>query len=326
MKNILVTGGAGFIGSNLVDALLEDERIGKVRVVDNLSTGFAENIAHHLGREKFEFWEADISDFDTCVRACEGMHLISHQASLGSVPRSLETPLQTNAANITGTLNIFQAARETGIQRVVYASSSSTYGDCTALPKREEQIGKPLSPYAVTKYVSELYASVFAHNFGMEMIGLRYFNVFGPRQSPQGAYAAAIPLFIQKLLQGESPTIHGDGSQSRDFTFVANAVQANLLALFTENREALGEVFNIACGQETKLLELFETLQQMLGTSVPPTFGPERQGDVRHSLASIEKARKILGYNPTVDVTEGLRTTVAWHQRRLRVHPEISEN
>ena len=311
-KNILVTGGAGFIGSNLVETLLTDERIGKVRVMDNLSTGFLENIQPYLEDPKFEFLQADIRDFDACLAACQDMDLLSHHAALGSVPRSIEDPLSTNAVNISGFLNVLQAAKTSGIQRMVYAASSSTYGDLRDLPKVEDKIGKPLSPYAVTKYVNELYASVYARNFGMELIGLRYFNVFGPRQSPDGAYAAAIPRFIQQLKRGESPVIHGDGSHSRDFTYVANAVQANLLALFTENQAALGAVFNIAYGQQTTLLELFEILQQTLKVSTPAAFGPERLGDVPHSLASIEKAQRMLGYFPAVSVVEGLKRTMAF--------------
>ena len=313
MKNILITGGAGFIGSNLVDALIADPRIGHVRVLDNLSTGFEANIAHHRNNPKFEFLQADIRDFETCLAACDGMDLVSHQAALGSVPRSIKDPLTTNAVNISGALNVLHAAKESGIKRVVYAASSSTYGDSPGLPKVEDKIGRPLSPYAVTKYVNELYASVYARTYGMEVIGLRYFNVFGPRQSPNGAYAAAIPLFINKLQNGESPTINGDGSNSRDFTYVANAVQANLLALFCENQEALGEVFNIAYGQQTTLLELFEILRKELNKSAEAVFGPERPGDIPHSLASIEKAQRLLGYFPEVGVGEGLKRTVEWH-------------
>lgn len=318
MKKILVTGGAGFIGSHLVDALLADERIGVVRVLDNLSTGFWDNIAPQMGHPKFEFWEGDIRDFDTCKRACEGMDWLSHHAALGSVPRSIQDPLATHAVNVTGMLQLLQAARETGIQRVVYAASSSTYGDSPELPKVEHRIGKPLSPYAVTKYVNELYASVYARTFGLEVIGLRYFNVFGPRQSPHGAYAAAIPLFISQLMRGESPNIHGDGSNSRDFTFVQNAVQANLLAFFSAPKAALGEVFNIAYGQQTSLLELFDLLCTLLDVSRRPHFGPERPGDVRHSLASIEKAHTMLGYSPQTDVRSGLRQTVDWHLAKTR--------
>ena len=268
MNKVLVTGGAGFIGSNLADALIRDERVATVRVLDNLSTGFFENISHLLTHPKFEFQEADIRDFDACLRACQGMDLISHQAALGSVPRSIQDPITTNAVNITGSLNILHAAKVSGIKRVIYAASSSTYGDSPGLPKIEHIIGKPLSPYAVTKYVNELYASVYTRTYGLETIGLRYFNVFGPRQSPNGAYAAAIPLFIQALMDGNVPTIHGDGSNSRDFTYVENAIQANLLALFSAPKEAIGEVFNIAFGAQTTLLELFETLCEEL--RVPP--------------------------------------------------------
>lgn len=311
-KKVLVTGGAGFIGSHLADALMEDPRIGFVRVLDNLSTGFEANIRHHLGHSEFEFQEADIRDYDACLHACEGMDFVCHHAALGSVPRSIQDPLTTNAVNISGMLHVLQAAKETRVKRLVYAASSSTYGDHPALPKKEDAIGRPLSPYAVTKYVNELYGSLYARSFGMETIGLRYFNVFGPRQSPNGAYAAAIPLFISKLQQGDSPTIHGDGSNSRDFTYVANAVQANLLALFCDRQEAIGEVFNIAYGQQTTLLQLFDTLCQIMELETRPIFGPERAGDVPHSLASIDKARRMLGYQPEVNLLEGLKRTVEW--------------
>lgn len=316
-KKILVTGGAGFIGSNLVDALLSDERIGLVRVLDNLSTGFEANISAHFGHPKFEWVQGDIRDFDTCLQACTGMDWVSHQAALGSVPRSIQDPITTHAVNATGMLNILQAAKETKIQRVVYAASSSTYGNSQELPKVEERIGKPLSPYAVTKYVNELYASVFASTYGMELIGLRYFNVFGPRQSPEGAYAAAIPLFIKQIRNGVSPILHGDGLQSRDFTFVENVVQANFLALFTAQKSALGEVFNIAYGEQTTLLQLFDTLCFLLQSDLRAQFGPERKGDVKHSLASIEKAKRLLEYAPKTGLEEGLRQTLAWHATPL---------
>ena len=311
---VLLTGGAGFIGSNLLDALLLDPRITKVRVLDNLSTGFLQNIEQHFGNPRFEFIEGDIRDFDTCMKACAGMNMVSHQAALGSVPRSIADPLSTHAVNITGMLHILHAAKASGVKRVVYAASSSTYGDSKKLPKVEDQIGKPMSPYAVTKYVNELYASVYHRTYGLEVIGLRYFNVFGPRQSPNGAYAAAIPLFINQLMLGIAPTINGDGTHSRDFTYVENAVQANLHALFCENTQAIGEVFNIAFGAETTLLELYETLSSLLEVDMEPVCGPARTGDIPHSLADISKARSYLGYEPQVSVAEGLERTVAWHQ------------
>lgn len=314
---VLVTGGAGFIGSNLVGALLEDPRVTGVRVLDNLATGSLKNLESYQSDDRFDFMEGDIRDFDTCKKACTGMNLISHQAALGSVPRSIHDPLTTNQVNITGTLNIFTAAREAGIRRVVYAASSSTYGDHPGLPKVEDQIGRPLSPYAVTKFVNELYAQVYASLYNLEPVGLRYFNIFGPRQNPNGPYAAVIPLFAEALLHNKPPTINGDGSTSRDFTYVANAVQANILALFTDNKEAVNQVYNIACGEQTSLLELFDGLNKEAGTSLRPVFGPERLGDVKHSLADISKARQLLGYNPTISVKEGLLNTFAWYRERL---------
>ena len=250
---VLVTGGAGFIGSNLVGALLQDERIQFVRVMDNLATGSLANIDAYRIDPRFEFMEADIRDFEQCIKACEGIDAISHQAALGSVPRSIDDPITTNNVNITGALNVFTAANKQGIKRIVYAASSSTYGDHAALPKVEDRIGRPLSPYAITKYVNELYAQVYADLFLMEPIGLRYFNIFGPKQNPKGAYAAVIPLFAQALIDNKPPKINGDGRHSRDFTYVDNAVQANILALFTKNKEAVNQVYNIACGQQTEL-------------------------------------------------------------------------
>ncbi|MEZ4685017.1 MAG: SDR family oxidoreductase [Bacteroidia bacterium] len=313
--HILVTGGAGFIGANLVEALLKDERVGLVRVIDDLSTGSISNLEPLLSNPKLEFVEADICDYDNCLRALEGIDLISHQAALGSVPRSIQNPLKTNEVNINGTLNVFTAAREAGIRRVVYAASSSTYGDSPNLPKREDIIGNPLSPYAVTKLVNELYARVYAQLFDMEFIGLRYFNVFGPKQNPEGAYAAVIPLFVKAMLTGESPTIHGDGLQSRDFTYVANAVQANFLALFTENREAINQVYNIAVGDQTTLIELFEKLRDISGASIEAIHGPTRTGDVRHSMADISKARELLGYEPEFDIDRGLEEAFRWYSQ-----------
>ena len=311
MTKILVTGGAGFIGSNLVERLLSLEHISKVRVLDNFSTGNRANLIGFEGHPKYEFMEGDIRDYTTCLAACENMHLVSHQAALGSVPRSIADPLSTNAVNITGTLNVFTAAKETGIRRVIYAASSSTYGDSTELPKVEHRIGKPLSPYAVTKYVNELYADVFANLYGMELIGLRYFNVFGPRQSPNGAYAAVIPLFLKHLLANESPIIHGDGSTSRDFTYIENVLQANCLALFTENSEAVNQVYNVACGESSTLNQLFTHLKNIVGSDIKAVYGNDRLGNIPHSLADISKIQTLLKYEPTVKIEEGLRRTVA---------------
>jgi UDP-N-acetylglucosamine/UDP-N-acetylgalactosamine 4-epimerase len=310
---ILVTGGAGFIGSNLVEHLLQDKRVSFVRVLDNLATGSLQNIEPFLSNPAFEFMEGDIRSYETCLKACDSIDLITHQAALGSVPRSINDPLTTNDVNITGTLNIFTAAKERKIKRVVYAASSSTYGDHPDLPKVEEKIGNPLSPYAVTKYVNELYARVYGNLYGLETIGLRYFNIFGPRQNPNGPYAAVIPLFAEALLQQKPPTINGDGSHSRDFTFVDNAVQANILSLFTTNKEATNQVYNIACGDQTSLLELFDGLNKEANTSLKPVFGPERKGDVKHSLADISKARTLLGYEPAVTVEAGLKKTFSWY-------------
>ena len=311
---ILVTGGAGFIGSNLVEHLLDRQDIIQVRVLDNLATGNTRNIKPFLNHPKFEFIEGDIRNYETCRKASEGIDAVSHQAALGSVPRSINDPLTTNAVNITGTLNIFTAAREAGVQRVVYAASSSTYGDHPDLPKVEDRIGNPLSPYAVTKYVNELYAKVYADIYGLEMIGLRYFNVFGPRQDPNGAYAAVIPLFMKAVLDNQPPKINGDGEHSRDFTFVANVVQANVLSLFTENKKALNQVYNIAYGEQTTLNELFEYIKSIAGSDLAPMYGPERKGDVKHSLADISKAARLLDYQPLLSVKDGLKQSFEWYR------------
>lgn len=313
---ILVTGGAGFIGSNLVETLLQLETVSFVRVLDNLATGSMDNILEFQGHPKFEFMEGDIRQYEDCLKACEGIDRISHQAALGSVPRSIHDPLTTNAVNITGTLNIFTAAKEKKIGRVVYAASSSTYGDHPGLPKVEDKTGNPLSPYAVTKLVNELYAKVYASVYEMQFIGLRYFNIFGPRQNPHGPYAAVIPLFAEALLQNKAPVINGDGSHSRDFTYVDNAVSANILSLFTENPEAVNQVYNIACGEQTSLLQLFKYLREEAGTDLQPVHGPERKGDVRHSLADITKARTLLGYDVKMTVKEGLKRTFDWYRGR----------
>jgi UDP-N-acetylglucosamine 4-epimerase len=311
---ILVTGGAGFIGSNLVETLLYDNRVEKVRVLDNFATGSKQNLSTFFENPKFEFIEGDICDYDTCKKACEGIDRISHQAALGSVPRSIQNPIKSNEVNITGTLNIFVAAKDCGIDRVVYAASSSTYGDSATLPKVEEKIGKPLSPYAVTKLVNELYADVFHKLYNTDFIGLRYFNIFGPKQSPSGAYAAVIPLFFKSALRHQAPTINGDGTYSRDFTYVANAVQANLLSLFTENSEALNQVYNIAVGERTSLNELWAVIKNITETPVNVEYGDYRKGDVPHSLASIEKAQQLLGYEPVVKIEQGLKLTYQWYK------------
>ena len=313
---ILVTGGAGFIGSNLVEALLLDERVTLVRVLDNLSTGLLKNIEPFVNHPKLDWVLGDIRDWDTCVKACINIDAISHQAALGSVPRSINDPITTNAVNIGGALNIFTAAQQAGITKIVYAASSSTYGDSKILPKQEDAIGKPLSPYAVTKLVNELYADVFHKTYGTNFIGLRYFNIFGPKQNPKGAYAAVIPLFASAVLNNEPPFINGDGAQSRDFTYVSNAVQANIKALFTDNPEAWNQIYNIACGEQNTVNQLFETLRSFTpNTELKPIYREARSGDVRDSLADINKAQKLLNYQPQILVKQGLEIALSWYQK-----------
>lgn len=328
-KKILITGGAGFIGSNLCDYFIE--RKNTIICLDNLSTGKLSNIEHLLGREDFKFIEGDIRYLETCQIAClpageagEGVDYILHQAALGSVPRSINDPITTNSVNVDGFLNMLVAARDAKVKRFVYAASSSTYGDSETLPKVEEIIGKPLSPYAVTKYVNELYAHVFGLNYGLECIGLRYFNVYGRRQDPNGAYAAAIPKFCMQLMAHESPVINGDGTHSRDFTYIDNVLQMNELALATTNKKAIGEVFNTAVGDRTNLNQLLELLKTNLSkydaaiANVNIIHGPVRKGDIPHSLASIDKAKTILGYQPTHNLAKGLQEAVEWYWGNLK--------
>lgn len=314
---IVVTGGAGFIGSNTCEAFVNEGF--EVICLDNFMTGKRENIAQLMDSPLFTLIEGDIRNLEDCNKAVEGADLVLHLAALGSVPRSISDPITTNAVNIGGTLNMLVAARDAGIKRFVYAASSSTYGDSAALPKVEDVIGRPLSPYAITKYVSELYADVFYKTYGINCIGLRYFNVFGRRQDPNGAYAAVIPKFSANLLQKESPIINGDGSYSRDFTYIDNVIQMNRLALTTENTEALNQVYNVAFGDSSTLNELFFELRKNLAEFDPeigtlePIYGPNRAGDIPHSLASIDKAKRLLGYNPQFSLKSGLKETVKWY-------------
>jgi UDP-N-acetylglucosamine 4-epimerase len=310
-STFLVTGGAGFIGSNIVEVLLASGAK-KVRVLDDLSNGHRKNIEPFMSLPNFEFMEGDIRNLETCISACEGIDYVSHQAALGSVPRSLNNPLNTNSVNVNGFLNILEAVRHSNVKRIVYAASSSTYGDSKILPKTEDVIGKPLSPYAVTKYVNELYAHVYYLNYGVESIGLRYFNVFGPKQDPNGAYAAAIPLFIQSVLNDRPATIDGDGEQTRDFTYVDNAVQANLLALCTSNQAAINEVFNIAAGNQVSVNEMWLALNHLSGKNIIPNYKTARKGDVRDSKASIDKAQRLLDYKPAYMFKDGLAKTFEW--------------
>ncbi len=306
--SFLITGGAGFIGSNLVAYLLK-YGAKKVRVLDDLSNGYIENIQEFMDHPSFEFMEGDIRDLATCKKAMEGIDYVSHQAALGSVPRSIDNPILSNEVNVSGFLNMLVAQKESKtVKRLVYAASSSTYGDHKALPKVEDTIGKPLSPYAVTKLVNELYADVFYKTYGTEIIGLRYFNIFGPKQSPNGAYAAVIPLFMQALKDGKPPTIHGDGEQTRDFTYVENAVQGNVRAFFAPEN-AINEVYNIAYGDRISLNTLWSDLKTISGINVDATYGLSRKGDVKDSLANITKAKRLLGYDPLFSVKDGMEVT-----------------
>ena len=320
-KKILVTGGSGFIGANLCEALLEKKNA--VVCLDNFATGKRENLTQLLKNPNFTLIEGDIRNLEDCMKATTGVDYVLHQAALGSVPRSIKDPITSNAANVGGFLNMLVASRDNGVQRFVYAASSSTYGDSEAMPKVEAVIGKPLSPYAVTKYVNELYADVFSKTYGLETIGLRYFNVFGRKQDPNGAYAAVIPKFVSQLMAGEAPVINGDGNYSRDFTYIDNVIQANLLSLVTTNEKAINTVYNVAYGDRNTLKDLMGYLKEYLSefdakiANVAVKHGPNRVGDIPHSHASVDKAQQLLNYNPQFSLQQGLKEAVQWYWENL---------
>ena len=318
--SFLITGGAGFIGSNIVQYLL-DNGAKLVRVLDDMSNGYEKNLAPFIDDSRLEFIIGDITNKETCLEVVEGIDFVSHQAALGSVPRSLKTPLLTHEANSTGFLNLLTAAKDSGVKTFVYASSSSVYGDSIEMPKFENETGNPLSPYAVSKKTNELYAKTFNSAFGMQTIGLRYFNIFGPNQSPNGPYAAVIPLYMDALLQNKAGKFFGDGEQSRDFTFIENAVQANIKAMLCQNKDAFGEAFNIACGYKTSVKELYEILKNAAESEKEAEIHPPRTGDIRDSLANIEKAKINFGYNPEVSIKEGLEITLNWFKNEF--YPEL---
>ena len=319
---IVITGGAGFIGSNLCEYFLSKGH--QVVCLDNFATGHHHNLSDCTGNSNFTLIEGDIRNLSDCEKAVSGADFVLHQAALGSVPRSIKDPVMTNDVNISGFLNMLVASRDANVKRFIYAASSSTYGDSEALPKVEDKIGKPLSPYAITKYVNELYAGIFSSDYGLETIGLRYFNVFGRKQDPNGAYAAVIPKFVMQLMAHESPVINGDGNFSRDFTYIDNVIAMNELAMTTDNPEAINTVYNTAFGDRTTLNELVQYLKEFLSeydskiAEVEITHGPNRAGDIPHSLASIDKAKKLLGYNPQFSMKEGLREAIAWYWHHLK--------
>ena len=320
-KKILVTGGAGFIGANLCEALLQMNNT--VVCLDNFATGKRENIAPLLDNKNFSLQQGDIRNLEDCKKAVAGVDYVLHQAALGSVPRSIKDPITSNQVNVSGFLNMLVASRDAGVKRFIYAASSSTYGDSEAMPKVEEVIGKPLSPYAITKYVNELYAGIFSNTYGLQTIGLRYFNVFGRKQDPNGAYAAVIPKFVSALMEGDSPVINGDGSYSRDFTYIDNVIQANILCMLTNNPEAINTVYNVAYGDRNTLNDLMGYLKEYLSSfdpkiaSVAVINGPNRAGDIPHSHASVEKAKKLLHYKPKYSLQEGLKEAVQWYWDNL---------
>jgi UDP-N-acetylglucosamine 4-epimerase len=322
MYKILITGGAGFIGSNMCEHFLQKGHM--VTVLDNFSTGHRANLENHIENPNFKLIEGDIRNLTDCKSAVENIDYVLHQAALGSVPRSIKDPITSNDVNVSGFLNMLVAARDANVKRFVYAASSSTYGDSESLPKVEDIIGKPLSPYAITKYVNELYADIFNRTYGLETIGLRYFNVFGRRQDPNGAYAAVIPKFVLQLMAHESPTINGTGDYSRDFTYIDNVIQMNELAMTTTNLDAVNTVYNTAVGDRTNLNELVSHLKEFLSSYDPAianieiTYGPQRNGDIPHSLASIDKAKSLLNYHPTHKIREGLKEAVAWYWENLK--------
>ncbi|MEM8520370.1 SDR family oxidoreductase [Flavobacterium sp. PL12] len=321
-KVILITGGAGFIGSNLCEYFLAKGN--KVVCLDNFATGHRHNLKDFINNPDFTLVEGDIRNASDCAAAVQGVDYVLHQAALGSVPRSLNDPVTTNDVNVSGFLNMLVAARDEKVKRFVYAASSSTYGDSESLPKVEEVIGKPLSPYAITKYVNELYAEIFSKTYGLETIGLRYFNVFGRKQDPNGAYAAVIPKFVMQMMQHENPKINGDGNYSRDFTYIDNVIQMNELAMLTQNPEAINTVYNTAFGDRNTLNNLVNYLKEYLSehdskiADIEIEYGPNRAGDIPHSLASIDKAKKLLGYNPKFSMQQGLKEAVGWYWENLR--------
>ncbi len=320
-KKILITGGAGFIGSNLCEFLLKQGS--KVICLDNLSTGNVKNIESFLNHRNFKFTNGDIRNLNDCIESAKNVDYILHQAALGSVPRSIEDPVTSSEVNIIGFLNMLIAAKENKVKRFVYAASSSTYGDSLDLPKKENNIGKPLSIYAITKYTNEMYSDVFSKIFGLETIGLRYFNVYGKRQDPNGSYAAVIPKFVKQLINGENPTINGDGTNSRDFTYIDDVVNANILSLLTTNKEAINNVYNIACGEKNSLNDLAKYLKKYLSIyrksidKIEIIYGPEREGDIAHSLACIEKAKNKLNYIPKFSLDKGLKKAIGWYWQNL---------